>query len=183
MAMMVLAAAVLLMPGSSKADTITTTATYADHTKGSAFSGSDKTISFTMDVPGSVGASMTDLKVPIKVTYNGSKLAETGEVDFFSSMFGGLFDISFSAGGKLYEWDFLGAQIYNSSKQLTAGTFPINIFGSVFYKGLDEFPDGMFTWGTVVVTKTTSVPEPTSLLLLGMGLVGLLPAARKRFAK
>ncbi len=171
------------MPGLSKADTITTTATYASNTSSSAFSGNNKTISFTMNVPGSVGSSMTDLNVPISVTYNGSTSSQTGEVDFYTSTFGGLFDISFTAGGHLYEWDFLGAQIFDASNQLIAGTFPIDTNKSVFYKGLDEFPDGMFTSGSVVLSKSTSVPEPTSLLLLGMGLVGLLPAARKRFAK
>jgi hypothetical protein len=94
-------------------------------------------------------------------------IAETGDtLEFFDlSQEGGL---AFSNGGPFPLFDSLGEQLY--SGPVTAPTFLLGMFDQI------SFPDG----GAVTVTITEVTPEPSSLVLLGSGLVAVAGMLRKQ---
>lgn len=178
---MVLFVGALVLPHASKADSITATATYSNSTSSTQFSAPGNTITFTFDLPAHLNVFLTELNVPISISYQGNTIAETAIVFLYANDEGGLFDLFFLAGFHSYDWAFYGSQIFDANRNLVSGSYPIDTTQSAFYKDLG-LGYGTFSSGTVVVGGA-AIPEPASILLLGMGFLGLAPTLRKRFGK
>lgn len=175
---------VLALPYASKADSVTTTLTYADDTATTLFSAPGETITLTFNLPHHLNPVLTELNVPVSVDFLGSVTGQTAAVFVFpEQFFGGLFNLVFFNNGHMYDWSLFGPQIFDNNRNLTPGTFQVDTEQSEFLKDASFGGVGSFTSGTVVVSSATTVPEPTSLFMLGMGLFGLAPFARKRLAK
>lgn len=182
LSIMVLLVGALVLPYSSKADSITATATYSNSTSSTLFSAPGNTITFTFNLPTHLNIFLTELNVPISVSFQGNTIAETAIVFLDPNDEGGLFDLFFLAGFHSYDWAFYGSQIFDANRNLISGSYPIDTKQSAFYKDLGLGGYGTFSSGTVVVGGA-AIPEPASILLLGMGLLGLAPTLRKRFGK
>ena len=172
---MILFLGAVVLPAVSKADSVTTVLTYAAGTSNTSFSAPGKSITFNFSLPTTL-PSLDLIFVPISVSFGGHNYSEAGTVELFSAASGGLFDVFFIAGFNLYEWDLFGGQIFNAQNHLVDGLYPVDPTKSGYSIDFNDF--GTFSSGSVQVG---AVPEPTSLLLLGVGLLGLVPAARKRF--
>jgi hypothetical protein len=142
--------------------------------------------------------SLDTAPVPITYTLGGAACSvcfTTGEVQFFPLNLPqqlGLFNIVLNTtDGDTYLWQFYGPQIYSPSGgggSLMTGTFDINSSPQISTvdnttMGQGNFGvgpyTGTFTGGMVVATSTAALPEPSSLLLLSTGLLGLCSLLRR----
>lgn len=162
----------------STLDNFTVDLTYAAGTASSPFSGAGDAISLSFSLPSVLNSTRIDSDVQVTVSFGGTtSVMDGGTVTFFSSGDGGLFLVHLVAGENSFSWGFYGSQSYNSSNSLLLGSFPINFSSSFFSE--NGVATGTFSDGSIMVSGAT--PEPSSLLLLGSGLLALGPFLRRRF--
>jgi hypothetical protein len=145
-----------------------------------------------------------DIAIPGGFNYTDSSghslIGQPGSVNFVDTDLGGLFDLDFSFGGDSFTlmlcstgstFDCLDGTdpgfFDGTPPRLNTGMFTIEPggtgenagFGSIF--GDDDTGNfAAIASGTVVATPVSTVPEPSSLLLLGSGFLALGGFARKR---
>jgi PEP-CTERM motif len=183
----------LLAVQSAFADSINyfTSATYDSSTPITALSAPNTAFSFSFSIPTAVSISASDpdsftTTVPITFTLGSMHQTLSGTaIIFYANSLAGGFDIDLTLNGNSYMWEFgAGPQLFigsTSNPVLLTGSFP---FGTgVFAFGLPGAEIGhLFSppSGTIVASTPTTVPEPSSLTLLGTGIVAIAGAIRKK---
>ena len=179
----------LLAVQSAFADSINyfTTNTYGSGTPTTPLTAPNSTFSFSFSIPLPVTLSASDSDsfttiVPIVYSFGASTVTVPGTaVIFFDASLSGGFDITFTLSGNSYTWEFIGAnQFFTgpiSNPALLTGSFS---YGGTAFGLNDSLGDIVSGPGTIVASTPTAVPEPSSLTLLGTGIVVITGAIRRK---
>ena len=157
---------------------LTCTAAFADSVTYTV-SGAGKKFDLSFTEPSTLNS--LDTFAPVTITATGKTIGDA-EITFSDEGDSGLFDVTFTnKKGVTKIISLIGPQLFSGDGpfELSTGVFAIG-GGAIFKNGN---PGKFFQGGDATVTGTsTSMPEPASLLMLGLGLAGVVGLRKKQVA-
>src|SRR5277367_4492998 len=157
---------------------LTCTAAFADSVTYTV-SGAGKQFDLSFTEPSTLNS--LDTFVPVTITATGKTIGDA-EITFSDEGDSGLFDVTFTnKKGVTKIISLIGPQLFSGDGPFVLSTGVFTIGGGAIFKNGN--PGKFFQGGDATVTGTsTSMPEPASLLMLGLGLAGVVGLRKKQVA-